>query len=69
MFLKGVIGMSDNNDTMCGINDEELTRLFRESVRIEKEVSQIRGLPVAEYNPETKETYLKYPDGRKEYVK
>lgn len=59
----------DMTDTLCGISDDEMTRLFQESVRIETEVKKIKGIPVAKYNPKTKETYLQYPDGRKEYVK
>lgn len=59
----------DNMDTMCGIDDDEMTRLFRESVRLELEAKKIRGLPIAKYNIATKEAYLQYPDGRVEYVK
>ena len=55
-------------DSMCGISDEELTRLFKESIRIDDEIRRIRGLPVARYDPDTKRAYLEYPDGRREYV-
>ena len=34
-------------DSMCGISDEELTRRFKESIRIDDEVRKIKGLPVA----------------------
>lgn len=58
-----------DEDTLCGITDDELTRLFKESVRIEIEAKKARGLPIAKYNSATKEAYLQYPDGRIEYVK
>ena len=55
-------------DSTCGISDEELTQRFRESIRMDKEVRKIKGLPIAEYDDETKRAYLEYPDGRREYV-
>ena len=36
-------------DSMCGISDDELTRLFKESIRIDDEIRRIKGLPVALY--------------------
>ena len=55
-------------DSMCGISDDELTRLFKESIRIDDEIRRIKGLPVARYEVENKRAYLEYPDGRREYV-
>ncbi len=55
-------------DSTYGISDEELTRRFRESIRIDNEVRKIKGLPVAGYDDEIKKAYLEYPDGRREYV-
>lgn len=55
-------------DTTCGVSDEELTHLFKESIRIDDEVRRIKGLPVARYDDETKRAYLEYPDGRRVYV-
>lgn len=55
-------------DTTCGVTDEELTQLFKESIRIDDEVRKIKGLPVARYDDETNRAYLEYPDGRREYV-
>jgi hypothetical protein len=55
-------------DSTCGISDEELTRRFKESIRIDDEIKRIKGLPVARYDDETKQAYLEYPDGRREYV-
>ncbi len=55
-------------DYTCGVSDEEMTRRFEESIRIDEEVRRIQGLPVARYNAEEKKAYLLYPDGRIEYV-
>ena len=55
-------------DSLCGISDEELTRRFMESIRIDDEIRKIKGLPVARYDKENKKAYLEYPDGRREYV-
>ena len=49
-------------DYMCGISDDELTRRFKESIRIDEEIRRVQGLPVARYD------YLLYPDGRIQYV-
>lgn len=63
--------MKDNNeiDTLCGINDDELTVRFKEAVRIENEIKKVKGLPVPGYDPVKNKAYLKYQDGRIEYVK
>lgn len=55
-------------DSIYGISDEELTRRFKESIRIDNEVRKIKGLPVAGYDDEARKAYLEYPDGRREYV-
>ena len=55
-------------DSTCGITDDELTRLFKESIRIDDEIRKVKGLPVARYDSESKRAYLEYPDGRREYV-
>ncbi len=55
-------------DTMCGLTDEELDRRFIEAVRIENEISRIKGAPIARYDLEKKAPYLEYPDGRREYA-
>jgi len=51
-------------DHTCGISDEKLTELFKESIRIDDEIRKIKGLPVARYDDETERAYLEYPDGR-----
>ena len=55
-------------DHTCGISDEKLTELFKESIRIDDEIRKIKGLPVARYDDETGRAYLEYPVGRIEYV-
>ena len=55
-------------DHTCGISDEKLTELFKESIRIDDEIRKIKGLPVARYDDETERAYLEYPNGRIEYV-
>lgn len=52
-------------DTTCGVSDEELTRRFREAVRIENE---IKGLPIAGYDHDRRQAYIEYPNGRREYA-
>ncbi len=57
--------MTEKNqlDSTCGISDDELTRRFEESIRIDEEIKRVKGTPVARY-----EAYLLYPDGRIQYV-
>ena len=55
-------------DCMCGISDDELTHRFCEAVRIENEIKEIKGLPIAGFNRNTHRAYIKYPNGRVEYV-
>ncbi|MDD6085880.1 MAG: hypothetical protein PUB76_07915 [Oscillospiraceae bacterium] len=55
-------------DKTCGISDEELTRRFKEAVRIENDIKRVKGVPIPGYNPQTKKAYLIYPNGRIEYV-
>ncbi len=55
-------------DSTCGISDDELTNLFKESIRIDDEIRKIKGLPVARYDSKLKKAYLEYPDGRRVYV-
>ena len=56
-------------DSTCGISDEELTRRFKESIKIDLEICKIKGLPIAVYDDEKECAYLEYPDGKKVYVK
>ena len=62
--------INDKNelDYTCGISDEELTKRFNESIRIDEEIRKIKGLPTSGYDAEKKKAFILYPDGRKEYV-
>ena len=55
-------------DRTCGLTDDELTERFKESIRIDNEIRKIKGAPTAKYDAKTKQAYLEYPDGRREYV-
>ena len=55
-------------DSMCGISDDELTKLFKEAVRIDNEIKRIKGIPIAGYDAEKKMAYLEYADGHREYI-
>lgn len=55
-------------DSMCGISDDEMTRLFIEAVRLENEKKKIKGVPIAGYDDEKQLAYLEYSDGRREYA-
>ena len=56
-------------DYTCGLSDEEITRRFKEAIRIDEEIRSILGLPQARYDDITKRAYLLYPDGRRQYIK
>ena len=56
-------------DSTYGISDEELTELFKASIKLDKEICEIKGLPIAGYDDELDCPYIEYPDGKREYVK
>ena len=56
-------------DTMYGLTDDELTGRFRESIRIDNEIRQIKGLPIPRYDRDLKKAYAEYPDGSRVYAK
>ena len=62
--------MNEENelDSTCGISDEELSRRFVEAVRIENEISKIKGDPIQKWDEETKRPYIEYADGSREYA-
>ena len=62
--------MTEKNqlDSTCGISDDELTRRFEESIRIDEEIKRVKSTPVARYDAKEKKAYLLYPDGRIQYV-
>ena len=55
-------------DSTCGISDDELTRRFKEAVRIDNEIKKIKGVPIAGYDETIGKAYLEYSDGKREYV-
>ena len=56
-------------DSTCGVSDEELTRRFKEAIRIDNEMKKIKGVPIQRYDSEKGLSYLEYPDGRRVYAK
>ena len=62
--------MSEKNqlDYTCGLSDDEITRRFKEAIRIDEEARAVQGIPQARYDDQNKKAYLEYPDGRKAYV-
>jgi len=55
-------------DSTCGISDQEMTYRFQQGVKIENEIKQLKGLPIAGYDLEKKKAFLEYPDGHREYA-
>ena len=66
--------MSDTNytynllDHTCGVSVDELSRRFKEAVRIENEIKKLKGLPVAKYDYDKNAPYVEYSDGRRVYA-
>jgi hypothetical protein len=55
-------------DSTCGVSDREMTYRFQQGIKIENEIKQLKGLPIAGYDAEQKKAYLEYPDGHREYA-
>ena len=69
LIQKGInMTIINDLDKTCGISDEDMTVLFKESIRIDDEIRRIKGLPVARYDDELGKPYMEYPDGRREYL-
>ena len=60
--------MTNELDSFCGVSDDELTRRFSEAVRIATEITQIKGNPVDKKKKKTKQVFLEFPDGHREYA-
>ena len=61
--------MEENElDSTCGISDDEMTNLFIKAVKIETEISKIKGTPITRYDAEKKAVFFEYPDGHIEYA-
>ena len=52
----------------AGLSPEDITSTFTDAVQREIAKNQQNGFPVARYDLDTKQAYLKYADGRTEYV-
>ena len=57
-----------NDDRMFGLTDKGLDKRFREAVRLANEAKIAMGVPLPKYDAKTKQAYLLYADGTKEYV-
>ena len=55
-------------DHYYGLTDEELTKRFKEAIRIDNEERRIKGEPIAKYDTEKRRAYLEFPDGRRQYA-
>jgi addiction module RelB/DinJ family antitoxin len=51
-----------------GLSSEDVTSAFTASVQHEIAKNQQNGFPVAMYDQNAKQAYLKYADGRTEYI-
>lgn len=62
--------MNEENelDSTCDVSDKEMTYRFQQGLKIENEIKQLKGLPIAGYDLEKKKAYLEYPDGHREYA-
>ena len=61
--------MTDGTDgTMFGLTDDELDESFAEAVGRANEEKRIMGVPLPKYDRESRQAYLQYADGRREYV-
>lgn len=47
---------------------DEITRAFTNAVATERSESVEKGFPIAEYDREKKQAYLKYPNGDREII-
>ncbi len=52
----------------AGLSSEDITSRFTAAVQREIAINQQNGFPVARYDQDRKQAYLKYTDGRTEYV-
>ena len=57
-----------NDDTVFGLTDKELDARFEAAVRRANEEKIIKGVPLPKYDNKTKQAYLEYADGHKDYV-
>lgn len=51
-----------------GLSSEDVTNAFTAAVQREIAKNRQNGFPVARYDQDTKQAYLKFADGRTEYI-
>ena len=57
-----------SEDSGFGMSDDEMMRRMRGLVRLAIARQQLLGFPIARFDPKTREAYIEYSDGRREYV-
>ena len=57
-----------SDDTIFGMDDEELDRRFAEAVRLANEKKLAMGVPLPKYDFASGRAYLLYGDGHREYA-
>jgi len=66
---KGIpFSVNTGNHGIGNLNADEITNTFTNAVKNEIKQKQMKGLPVARYDTNTKQAYLEYTDGTREYV-
>ena len=56
-------------ETWNGLTDDQMDQLFKKTVRKSIVEKKAKGLPVARYDENLRETYLEMADGSREYYK
>ncbi len=54
--------------TTTNKKDQELTKKFRQAVKLEIARKKVLGTPIAKYDTKKKQAYLVYANGKKEYA-
>jgi len=57
-----------NNKGFAGLSINEVTAAFNNAVKEDIAKKQKKGLPVVRYDKETRQAYLEYANGTREYV-
>jgi len=65
---KGIPFPVDTNQGIGGFSADEITEVFKKSVKQSIKQKQAKGLPVAKYDAKLKKAYLENADGIREYV-
>jgi hypothetical protein len=63
------LNQEDMENVLELIEDDKMTERFRQAVKTEIEELKAKGIPIAMYDAETRQAYLEYSDGRREYIK